>query len=111
VRLFGNIDKTGLEALNKIESKYLDLISRSNAFASEISIYFKTKKNLFNVETLFSTKRSYLAFIEKTGFDLQENFEHLKQIVDDNDGEIIYTTNYDLQGNITNSKFIIQIPL
>jgi hypothetical protein len=111
VRLFGNIDKSGLEVLSKIESKYLDLIGHSNTFASEISIYFKTKKNLFNVETLFSTKRSYLAFIEKAGFDLQENFEHLKQIIDDNDGEIVYTTNYDLNGNITNSKFIIQIPI
>lgn len=111
IKFFGYMDFSGLSVIRKIEKPFLESIQYSKSLAPLAHVKFKTQKNVLKVETLFFSNRSILGFMEKEAEVLREKLENLQQAVSACGGELIYSNNFNTNGEIVNSNLTINLPM
>ena len=110
IRLFGQLDSSGLALVGNIEKAYLETIPFLNTFASEARVKFKTSDYDVKVETEFLCNLSLISFMEKEALVLKEKLENLQREVSECGGEFIYCNQFNLKGEVAKTSYIISLP-
>ena len=115
IKLFGHMDKVGLNIIKKIEKQFLQMLVYTNFLAPMAHVIFHKSKKILNIEIQFLSQHSIVELSEVNeepdAIVLRNVIKELQQAVVDSGGEIIYVNNLNINGEITDSNLTISLPI